>query len=88
MPRSGKRRSSSGSRGGRTQMKKYKVRRGGANYTSSKAKRRSGQRYYPGPEQAKENRSASGKAAARQRKKRGTQWRHARKSKAEVQAGH
>ena len=46
--------------------------------------REPGQKYYPNKSQAKKNRHQSAENAAKTRKKRGTQWRHGRKSKAEV----
>ncbi|HZW56410.1 MAG TPA: hypothetical protein VFF30_08995 [Nitrososphaerales archaeon] len=40
--------------------------------------------YYPDEAQARRNRRQSAENAARTRKRRGTQWRHGRKSKAEL----
>jgi len=65
----------------------HKVPRQGKAYTSTEVKRKPGQKYYPNSKQAKQNRSLTGKAAATARRKRGTQWKHGRKSKADVRRG-
>ncbi|MGI0090612.1 MAG: hypothetical protein ACREBS_02785 [Nitrososphaerales archaeon] len=56
-------------------------------FPSREVPRRKSQKYYPNKSQAKSNRRNSATNAAKMRKARGTQWRHGRKSKAQVKRG-